>query len=93
MCEKIDWKIKDDNEIVCYCKSVSKKVIVAAIENGASSLQDVQKITGAGTGNQCKELNPKGICCHRDIMDLLNSFDKKISNSKQHGKCSCCENN
>ena len=93
MNHKINREKESEDEIICYCQNVSKKEIVAALESGASSLADVQRITRAGTGSRCKELNSKGVCCHRDIVDLLNSFNKKISNSKQHGKCSCCENN
>ena len=93
MNHKINREKESEDEIIYYCQNVSKKEIVAALESGVSSLADVQRITRAGNGSRCKELNPKGVCCHRDIMDLINSFGKKTNNSKQHGKCCCCENN
>ena len=69
------------NEIICYCKNVSKIEIETAIQNGAKTLKEIQDSTGACTGNQCKELNPKGICCSGDINALLPERPKK---------CSCC---
>ncbi len=83
---------KNDDDIICYCRNVNRKVIVAAIEAGCSSLQQVQKVTGAGSGNQCLELNPKGICCHQDIIDLINTYSKQTTNAKKHVKC-CCNPN
>jgi NAD(P)H-nitrite reductase large subunit len=88
---KVEMKWQSNEEMICYCQNVSKKEIVAAIENGASSLADVQRITGAGTGSRCKELNPKGVCCHRDILDLLNNFNKKANGNEENVKCCCCD--
>lgn len=68
-------------EIICYCKYVSKREIETAIEQGAKTLKDIQEITGACMGNQCKEMNPKGVCCSVDILPML---------PKTRGKCSCC---
>ncbi len=34
---------------VCYCMSVTKKMIQDAMEAGASTLEEVQAATGAGT--------------------------------------------
>lgn len=70
------------NKKICYCKNVTKAEIEQAIVNGAKSLKEIQTITGACTGNQCKELNPSGKCCSGDINDLLNKpFEKS---------CCCC---
>lgn len=71
----------NDNEIICYCKNVSRDEIKAAINDGAKSLKDIQEKTGASTGTQCKELNPKGVCCSTDINAMLPDAPKK---------CSCC---
>lgn len=71
----------NDNEIICYCKNVLRDEIKAAINDGAKSLKDIQEKTGASTGNQCKELNPKGVCCSADINAMLPDAPKK---------CSCC---
>ena len=38
-----------DEDIVCTCMSVSGRDIKTAIEAGASSFQEVQDATGAGT--------------------------------------------
>ena len=48
---------------------------------GAKSLKNIQEMTTACTGNQCKALNPKGVCCSADILALL---------PKQEKECNCC---
>ena len=60
------------NKIICYCKNVSEKTILEAISKGAKTLKDIQKITGACTGNNCAELNPTGKCCSEEINKMLN---------------------
>ncbi|MDD2476212.1 MAG: (2Fe-2S)-binding protein [Dysgonamonadaceae bacterium] len=59
------------NKTICYCKNISKNTILNAISNEAKTLKDVQKMTGACTGNQCKDLNPSGMCCSAEINKLL----------------------
>jgi len=81
---KIDQNMSSEKTIICYCKSVSRKTIEEAIKNGAKSLKDIQKQTGACTGNECKTKNPKGICCSGDILEILNQ------DNSQKGNCSCC---
>jgi NAD(P)H-nitrite reductase large subunit len=63
--------ISTNQEIICYCKQVTKNEVESAIRDGAKTLKEVQEITGACTGNQCKELNPKGVCCSVDINAML----------------------
>ena len=72
-------------ELVCYCKNVLKTEIETAISEGAKTLKDIQKNTGACTGNQCKELNPNKRCCAVEILVMLNS-----SKSGESKHCSCC---
>ena len=93
MNNKIEMNQESEEKMICYCKKVGKKEIEVAIENGASSLADVQRLTGAGTGSRCKELNPKGVCCHRDILELFDNFNKKKDDSAPNEKYCCCENN
>lgn len=66
-----DLKMENSEKMICYCKQVSRKEIEKAIHLGAKTLSDIQKSTGACTGNQCKELNPSGKCCSGDINRLL----------------------
>ena len=61
----------EQKELICYCKQITKEEVVEAIEDGAETLLDVQLITNACTGNQCADLNPKGVCCSGDIDKLL----------------------
>ena len=36
-------------EVICYCYGITKEEIVDAIKNGATTLEEIQDITGAGT--------------------------------------------
>jgi len=75
------------DEIICYCKQVTKSEIEQAISVGAKTLKDIQETTGACTGNQCKELNPSGRCCSSDINALLSTPEFKNSSSCSCGHC------
>jgi len=77
--------MNEAEEIVCYCGGVPRSRIVEAIRAGAKTLKDVQEITGAGVGSWCKELNPKGRCCHEDIVAIL----KQVLGSKEDSGCCC----
>lgn len=37
------------DEVVCFCQNVTSGMIKNAVDNGVSTLEEVQKITGAGT--------------------------------------------
>jgi NAD(P)H-nitrite reductase large subunit len=47
------------NEMVCYCSNVSKGRILAAIQEGARSLEAIKTATGACSMGKCKELSPR----------------------------------
>ncbi len=53
------------DKIVCNCLSVTNGMIKDAIDSGASTLEEVQDITGAGT-----------VCgaCVEDIQHLIDQF-------------------
>ncbi len=56
---------------ICYCNQVTKGDITQAIQNGATTVETLHHLTGAGFGGRCKELHPEGRCCHSDILQLL----------------------
>lgn len=37
------------DKVVCYCMNVTSGMIKNAVDNGASTLEEVQSATGAGT--------------------------------------------
>lgn len=39
-----------ENTMICYCKGVTLGKVLAAIENGATTLVEVIDTTGAGSG-------------------------------------------
>ena len=75
------------DEIICYCKQITKSEIKKAILDGAKTLKDIQEITGACTGNQCKELNPTGKCCSSDIIAMLPTPTFKMAANCGCGHC------
>ena len=63
--QNINNEIMDKLTKVCLCKAISRATIKKAIQNGAKTVEEVQKITGAGTGG-CK-----GNRCTPKIEELL----------------------
>lgn len=53
------------DKIVCYCMSVTNGMIKEAVDSGASTLEEVQEMTSAGT-----------VCgsCLEDIKRLVEQF-------------------
>jgi hypothetical protein len=53
-----------------------------------SDLKAIQEATGAGTGDRCQELNPKGVCCIPDIKAILKAETGSADGGP--GRCPCC---
>ena len=77
-----------DADLICYCIKISKKTIVDAIVDGNINLQMIKDTTIACTGSKCKEKNPSGKCCSKDIKELIKIYSSTTDNSL----CSCCKN-
>ena len=58
-------------ETVCWCSNVSKHSILDAVQGGARTMEDIRRMTGACTLGLCKELSPRGRCCSKEIIILL----------------------
>lgn len=58
-----------NNKKICMCKSITRKTIVDAINEGAHTLDDVAIKTGAGTGN-CN-----GKRCDEEIEKLIAEYN------------------
>jgi len=63
-----------EDEIICYCSNVSKGEIVAAVHNGATTLDDVRKATNACTIARCAELSPRKKCCSPEIVKVIQEW-------------------
>jgi NAD(P)H-nitrite reductase large subunit len=63
--QNINNEIMDKLTKVCLCKAIPRSTIKKAIQNGARTLEEVQKATGAGSGG-CK-----GNRCTPKIEELL----------------------
>jgi NAD(P)H-nitrite reductase large subunit len=70
-----------DSEIVCWCSHVTKRTILAAKRQGATTLEAIRLATKACTLGRCKEFNPRGRCCSKEIKLLLEAAinDKECS--------------
>ena len=65
---------RTNDDLICYCDHVTKGEIIAALEQGAITLSDIKKMTGACTSCQCAEKNPSGKCCSRDIASVMKDY-------------------
>ena len=54
--------------------------------DGNDTLSKIKESTKACTGSSCKELNPSGKCCSKDIKSLIKLYADKDSEEK----CSSC---
>ena len=66
--QNLNEKVLDKITKVCVCKSISRAKIKEAIENGATTLEEVKKVTSAGNGS-CK-----GYRCNCKIQELIDSL-------------------
>lgn len=57
----------------CTCKQISRAKIKEAIRNGASTIEEVKKATGAGSGS-CNGKN-----CTSKISKLLEQYKENIN--------------
>lgn len=67
---EINSEIMDKLTKVCLCKGISRATIKKAIENGAKTVEDVRKVTGATTGG-CG-----GKRCTPKIQELIDEYYK-----------------
>ena len=68
--DELSQELKDKLTKVCICKGISKATMKKAIKGGASTLEDVQKTTGAGSG-PCG-----GKRCTPKILELLENTEQ-----------------
>nr|WP_027308778.1 (2Fe-2S)-binding protein [Caloramator sp. ALD01] len=72
MNDNLNNSIMDRLTKVCICKSISRQNIKKAIENGAKTVEDVKRATGATTGS-CK-----GRRCSQKIQKLIDEYYKNL---------------
>ena len=58
-------------EMICYCSDVSKDDIIKAIDNGATTLDEIRKATNACTVGRCAELSLRKKCCSPEILRVI----------------------
>lgn len=72
MDNNLNEAILDKLTKTCTCKLITRAKIKDAIKKGASTLEQVQKVTGAGSG-PCKGKN-----CTPRINELLKQFQEGL---------------
>ena len=80
-----DILLSTADELVCYCREVPKTTIVAAINRGISSVEEIAQETTACTGGWCKDTNPRKRCCCTEIEALIGAYSVKRNNNP--GEC------
>lgn len=62
MHRKVKLTPMNNSPIVCYCKNVTEAEIIEHVANRrcCSTIEDIQKHTGANTGAECHTKNPAG---------------------------------
>ncbi len=68
--QKLNQDIMDKMTKVCICKGIPRSTMKSAIKNGARTLAEVQKATGAGSG-PCG-----GKRCTPKILELLETMSE-----------------
>ena len=66
--EEIRKQWLQGNEKICICKGIARKRFIAAMETGALSLQEINRVVGSGSGD-CK-----GERCGPKIEKLLDEY-------------------
>ncbi len=70
--QELNAELMDKLTKVCICKGIPRSTMKNAIKNGAKTLVEVQKATGAGSG-PCG-----GRRCTPKIMQLLEEYNSSI---------------
>ncbi len=60
------------DRIICWCSKITLSEIVGAVEAGATTVEEVRKITGKERTGFCEIENPKGICCENEFERIIN---------------------
>ncbi|HCL79091.1 MAG TPA: (2Fe-2S)-binding protein [Synergistaceae bacterium] len=63
-----------DEEIVCYCSDVTRRQIIDALHDGAETMEDIRRMTGACTLGKCRELSPRKKCCSPIIVKIIEEY-------------------
>ncbi len=74
---RVTFKENVSPKPLCYCKQVTEEDVVKAIEDGATTFEEVMKSTGIGGGGHCNITNPAGRCCSRNYRPFIENELKK----------------
>ena len=69
-----DVELNLDGPYICYCDKVTKEDILRAIDDGASTIQEAIKATGAMQHCNCAVNNPKVRCCSPEFFAVFDMY-------------------
>ncbi len=97
---RVFFKATGSSRPLCYCKQVTEEDVLKTIEEGARSVEEVEKVTELGDGKFCVVTNPLGRCCKEYYTKFINkhlsikerSIKKKLEMAEEEEKRvdSCC---
>jgi len=68
-----------DPKYICYCNRVTEdEMISAVVHQGARSLKDIMKLTGAMGSCDCAINHPTGKCCSPYIFETIKKGKKQV---------------
>ncbi|MDR1509527.1 MAG: (2Fe-2S)-binding protein [Synergistaceae bacterium] len=68
----LNWKDAPISRVICHCDGVTKEDIIFAINDGARSLEDIARMTGA-----CRNSREKvNTCmnCRIDVQEMIDYY-------------------
>ena len=74
----------NNDQLICYCDNVTKGQILEAMEQGAKTLADIKRMTGACCSCKCAELNPSGYCAGNERISPQQKIVFLTSRRKPH---------
>ncbi len=80
---RVTFKERTSPRPLCYCKQVTEEDVIRAIENGATTFDEVKRATGIGGGGQCKITNPAGRCCSRNYRPFIENELRRRGHAPQ----------
>lgn len=68
------YKSESKPIFACYCSRVTKDDVINALKNnGARTVQEINKVTGSMKNADCLHKNPLGKCCHNIIQGIIDN--------------------
>jgi bacterioferritin-associated ferredoxin len=75
--QRLWYKDKGKDVPVCYCSQLTRGEIRHAVDQGAGTIAEVQRMTGKNRMGFCSTENPLGFCCRDAFLREINEAKQK----------------